>query len=126
MDPKSQRAVEEEVESYALTRGSDAGRGDPATQVPEQLAQLQLALFQQMTEFFQQIIGALPQAQPQPKSHLEEIRKYGAVNFKGKKEDNPVAAECQVERIESILQQLHCTPEQSLECAVSLLQEDAY
>ncbi len=42
------------------------------------------------------MMGAIPPPQPQPqtprppqKSYLEKIRKYGAVDFLGKKEDDP-------------------------------------
>ncbi len=60
MDPASQRAVDEEVESRAPPRTESGGRGEsvpPATEAP---AQPQFVLFQQMTEFYQQMIGAIP------------------------------------------------------------------
>ncbi len=57
---------------------------------------------------------------------MERLRKYRAIDFKGKKEDDPAAAEYWMEMTERVLQQLHCTPEQQLECALSLLHEAAY
>ncbi|XP_021663856.2 uncharacterized protein LOC110652556 [Hevea brasiliensis] len=66
------------------------------------------------------------QTQSAQKSPLKKLRKYGAVDFKGMKEDDLTAAELWLERIERVLQQLHCTPDQSVECVVSLLKEDAY
>ncbi len=68
------------------------------------------------------MIGAIPQAQPSQKSPLKKLIKYRAIDFKEKKEYDPATAEHWLERTERILQQLHCTPEQSLECAVLLLQ----
>ncbi|XP_058008048.1 uncharacterized protein LOC131182523 [Hevea brasiliensis] len=78
-----------------------------------------------MTGFFRQMTGVVPPLSQQ-KSPLGKIRKYGAVDFNGRKEDDSAAAKYWLERTERVLQQLHCTPEQSLECAVSLLQEAAY
>ncbi len=71
--------------------------------------------------------GAIPQPQQLPlKSHLEKLRKYGAMDFLGKKEDDLATVKILLERTERVLWQLHCTPEQNLESAVSLLQDDAY
>ncbi len=64
MDPESQRAVEEEVESHAPTGGDVGGRGGPAPPVLEGPAQPQQALFEQMIEFFKQMTRAIPQALP--------------------------------------------------------------
>ena len=44
----------------------------------------------------------------------------------GRKEDEPSMAENWLERIERMLVQMHCTSDESLECAISLLQEEAY
>ena len=44
----------------------------------------------------------------------------------GKKDDEPATAENWLERTERMLVQMHCTAEEKLECAVSLLQEEAY
>ncbi|KAF2297904.1 hypothetical protein GH714_004939 [Hevea brasiliensis] len=99
MDPVSQRAVEEAVESHAPPRAEAESREELAPPAPETPAQPRFALFQQMTEFYKHIIGAMPPPQPQSqpppppqKSHLEKIRKYGAVDFLGKKEDDPMVA----------------------------------
>ncbi|XP_058008229.1 uncharacterized protein LOC131182890 [Hevea brasiliensis] len=69
-----------------------------------------------------------PPSQPQPvhRSPLERLRKYGAIAFRVKKEDDLAAAEYWMERTDRLLQQLHYTPKQQLERALSLLEEDAY
>ncbi|KAF2302355.1 hypothetical protein GH714_034699 [Hevea brasiliensis] len=59
-------------------------------------------------------------------SRVEKLRKYKAIDFMGKKEENPSAAEHWLEWTERVLKQLHCTPEHQLECTLSLLQEEAY
>ncbi len=43
-----------------------------------------------------------------------------------KKEDDSVTAESWLDKTGRVLKQLHCTPGQSLEATVSLLQDDAY
>ena len=88
----------------------------------------------QMGEFMRRLVGAVHPAQPvQPvnppqvqKSPIERVRKYGAKDFKGQLTDDSPAAEYWLERTERIMEQIHCTEEEKLECAVSLLQESAY
>ncbi|XP_021672732.2 uncharacterized protein LOC110659178 [Hevea brasiliensis] len=48
------------------------------------------------------------------------------MDFLGKKEDYPPTAKNWLDRTEWVLKQLHGTPEQNLEGAVSLFQDDAY
>ncbi|KAL5772477.1 hypothetical protein ACOSQ2_012401 [Xanthoceras sorbifolium] len=76
---------------------------------------------QQMAKFFQNVARAAPR-----RSAIERLAKYRPTDFHGRRDEDASAAEYWFERTERILQQLHCTAEESLECAVSLLQEDAY
>ncbi|KAL5762879.1 hypothetical protein ACOSP7_019143 [Xanthoceras sorbifolium] len=76
---------------------------------------------QQMAEFFQNVARAAPW-----RSAIERLAKYRPTDFHGRRDEDASAAEYWFERTERILQQLHYTPEENLECAVSLLQEDAY
>ena len=48
------------------------------------------------------------------------------MDFLGKKYDEPSMAENWLERTERMLQQMHCTPKENLECATSLLRDEAY
>ncbi len=67
MDPTSQRAVEEEVESHAPPAATETGgRGDPAPLAPVEPAQPPQAMFQQMAEFFSQMVGVMPPPPPPP------------------------------------------------------------
>ena len=54
------------------------------------------------------------------------MARYRLVDFMGKKEDEPSMAENWLERTERMLVQMHCTTEEKLECATSLLQDEAY
>ncbi|KAL5801306.1 hypothetical protein ACOSQ3_032938 [Xanthoceras sorbifolium] len=81
----------------------------------------QLVNLQQMAEFFQNMARAARR-----RSAIERLTKYRPTDFHRRRDEDASAAEYWFERTERILQQLHCMPEKSLECAVSLLQEDAY
>ena len=48
------------------------------------------------------------------------------MDFLGKKDDEPSMEENWLERTERMLRQMHCTPEENLECATSLPQDEAY
>ncbi|KAL5739515.1 hypothetical protein ACOSQ2_028695 [Xanthoceras sorbifolium] len=89
--------------------------------VPGQEAQNQLINVQQMTEILRTVTRAPPQ-----RSTVERLTKHRPTDFQGKSDDDATAVEYWFERTERILQQMHCTPEESLKCVVSLLQENAY
>ncbi|KAL5849137.1 hypothetical protein ACOSQ4_007150 [Xanthoceras sorbifolium] len=74
-----------------------------------------------MAEFFQNVARAVPR-----RSAIERLAKHRPTDFHGRKDEDVSAAEYWFERTNRILNQMHCTPEERLECAVSLLQEDAY
>ena len=69
---------------------------------------------------------AQPAAVVPQRSAIERMAKYRPMDFLGKKVDEPSIAENCLERTERMLRQMHCTPEESLECATSLLQNEAY
>ena len=54
------------------------------------------------------------------------MARYRPIDFLGKKDDESSMAENWLERTERMLRQMHCTLEENLECAISLLQDDAY
>ena len=54
------------------------------------------------------------------------MTKYRTIDFLGKKDDEPSMVENWFERTKKIMRQMHCTPKENLECATSLLQDDAY
>ena len=54
------------------------------------------------------------------------MARYRSVDFMGKKDDEPAMAENWLERTERMLVQMHCTAKEKLECATSLLQDEAY
>ena len=52
---------------------------------------------------------------------IERMEKYRPMDFLGKKDDGPFMAENWLERTERMLRLMHCTLEENLECATSLL-----
>ncbi|KAL5770237.1 hypothetical protein ACOSP7_014391 [Xanthoceras sorbifolium] len=74
-----------------------------------------------MAEFFQNVARAAPR-----RSAIERLVRYRPTDFHCRKDEDASAAEYWFERTDRILEQMYCTPEERLECAVSLLQEDAY
>ena len=67
-----------------------------------------------------------PDAIAPQRSAIERMAKYRSIDFLGKKEDESSLAENWLERTDRMLMQMHCTVEEKLECATSLLQDEAY
>ncbi|KAL5843517.1 hypothetical protein ACOSQ4_009475 [Xanthoceras sorbifolium] len=103
----------------SVAGGASRESVSPRAAGPE--VQGQPAFMQQMAEFFQNVARAAPR-----RSAIERLARYKPIDFHGRKDEDASAAEYWFERTDRILQQMHCTPEERLECAVSLLQEDAY
>ncbi|XP_043805273.1 uncharacterized protein LOC122721498 [Manihot esculenta] len=133
--------VGEEVESHVPAEAT----GHLPPQAPPGARRLeQEVLLQQLTEIFRQVAGVaqpsggarslpLPVIVPPPalapapaRPSIDKLRKYGATEFKGRKEDDTSAAEYWLQSTDRVLQQLQCSPEDSLVCAMSLLKEEAY
>ncbi|KAK5783354.1 hypothetical protein PVK06_037862 [Gossypium arboreum] len=60
------------------------------------------------------------------RSPIEKLRKFGAEEFQGRSDDDPVKAEYWLQSLVRIFKQTACSPEDYLQCAVSLLKEEAY
>ena len=54
------------------------------------------------------------------------MEKYRPIDFLGKKDDEPSMAENWLEITKRMLRQMHFTSDENLECATSLLQDEAY
>ena len=82
-------------------------------------------------DILKQIAQALQRlAQPavvvSQRSAIERMEKYRPMDFLRKKDDEPSMAENWLKRTEKMLRKMHCTLEENLECATSLLQDEAY
>ena len=60
------------------------------------------------------------------RSAIERMAKYRPMDFLGKKDNEPSMAENWLKRTERMLRQMYYIPQENLECAASLLQDEAY
>ncbi|XP_043814582.1 uncharacterized protein LOC122724096 [Manihot esculenta] len=131
MSEASQRAIDEEVGSHAPSEPIEPAIA-PAPHGEDRPGQD--AFLQQLADMLRRVSGAAPQVPPPvavpmqapARPPIDKLRKYGAMEFKGRREDDAPAAEYWLQSTERVLQQLQCTPPDSVACAVALLQEEAY
>ena len=103
--------------------------GGQASNVPpmnelEHAAGGAIDILQQLAQTLQR--AAQPDAVAPQRSAIERMARYRPVDFLGRKEDEPSMAENWIERTKRMLAQMHCTSDESLECATTLLQDEAY
>ena len=103
--------------------GGQASHAPPVNE-PKQVAGGTIGILQQLAQALQR--ARLPAAIATQRSAIERMARYRPIDFLGKKEDEPSTAGNWLERTERMLMQMHCIAEESLECATSLLQEEAY
>ena len=103
--------------------GGQASHAPPMNE-PKQVARVTMGIFQQLSHALQR--AGEPTVIASQRSAIKRMARYRPVDFMGKKEDEPSIAENWLERTERILVQMHCTAEEKLECATSLLQDEAY
>ena len=109
--------------SPASVEGGQASHAPPMNE-PEQVAGGTMGILQQLVQALQRV--GQPVAIAPKRSAIERTARYRPVDFMGKKEDEPSMAEYWLERTERMLVKMHCTAEEKLECATSLLQDEAY
>ena len=109
--------------SPASVEGGQASHAPPMSE-PEQVAGGTMGILQQLAQALQR--AGQPAAIAPKRSAIERMARYRPVYFMGKKEDEPSMAKNWLERTERMLVQMHCTAEEKLECATSLLHDEAY
>ena len=96
----------------------------PPTNEPKQVVEGTMGILQKLSQALQR--AGQPAALTPQRSAIERMARYRLIDFLGKKEDEPSMAKNWLERTERMLVQMHCTTEEKLECATSLLQDEAY
>ena len=81
-------------------------------------------ILQQLAQVLQR--AAQPATVASQRSTIERMARYRPVDFLGRKEDEPSMAKNWLEMTERMLVQMHCTLDESWECATALLQDEAY
>ena len=61
-----------------------------------------------------------------PKAPIDTVRRYGAEEFHGSSMEESEKAEFWLEKLERVLEEVRCPPDQRASCAISLLQDEAY
>ena len=61
-----------------------------------------------------------------PKASIDMIRRHGAEEFHGSNMEEYDKAEFWLEKLQRILEEVRCPPDQRVSCAISLLQSEAY
>ena len=103
--------------------GRQASHASPMNE-PKQVAGVTMGILQQLAQALQR--AGEPTAIAPQRSVIERMARYRPVDFMGKKEDEPFMVENWLGRTERILVKMHCIAEEKLECATSLLQDEAY
>ncbi|KHG05400.1 Chaperone surA [Gossypium arboreum] len=137
----------DDVESNASapTQGTAPSESRPVT--VSQGGEARDAFFQRMNEWFDEFVRTNRVAQhplppPNPQSVLvtsqgvellilnkplvDKIRKQRAKKFRANVDDDPKRAEFWLENFIRIFDELSCTPDECLKCAISLLRDSAY
>ena len=96
----------------------------PSIHEQEPAARGTMDILQQLAQALQRV--AQPAAVAPQRSAIERMARYRLVDFLRRKEDDPSVAENWLERTKRMLVQMHCIVEERLECATSLLQDEAY
>ena len=109
--------------SPVSVEGGQASHAPPMSEL-EQVAGGTMGILQQLAQALQR--AEQPAAITPKRSAIERMARYRPVDFMGKKQDEPSMAENWLERTERMLVQMHCTTKEKLECATSLLQDEAY
>ena len=61
-----------------------------------------------------------------PKAPIDMVRRHGAEEFHGTSLEESDKDEYWIERLQRVLEEVRCPPEQRVACAISLLQSEAY
>ena len=64
--------------------------------------------------------------QTTPKAPIDMVRRHGAEEFHGTSMEESDKAEYWLEKLQRVLEEVRCPPDQRLSCAVSLSQSEAY
>ena len=103
--------------------GGQASHAPPMNESEQEVGGT-MGILQELAQALQR--ARQPVAIAPQRSAIEIMARYRPVDFMGKKDDEPATAENWLERTERMLVQMHCTTEEKLECATSLLQDEAY
>ena len=145
MDPD--RAVADDVESNAPAPVQGTAPIDSRLNSSNQEGEAKKAFYQMMNDWFTQYVWTNPVAQQPPppnnpssvpvipqvsdpmrllKPPVDKIWKHGAEEFRATNDDDAERAEFWLDNTIQVFDELSCTPDECLKCAISLLRDTAY
>ena len=86
--------------------------------VPNEPMKALLRISQDMTRVLDKLTA--------PKAPIDTVRRHGEEEFHGSSMEESAKAEFWLEKLERVLEEVRCPPDQRASCAVSLLQGEAY
>ena len=86
--------------------------------VPKEPTEALLRISQDMAQVLDRLTA--------PKAPIDTVRRHGAEEFHGSSMEESEKAEFWLEKLERVLEEVRCPPDQRASCAVSLLQGEAY
>ncbi|KAG8485863.1 hypothetical protein CXB51_019210 [Gossypium anomalum] len=147
MDPDPNRAIVDDVESVAPAPAQGTVPVNSQPMASNQNEEARQAFYSVMNDWSNQYIRTnttIPQpplptnTPPAPavppvtdqmrlnKPPVDRIRKHGATEFKATDSDDAEQAEFWLDNTIPVLDELSCTPDECLKCAISLLRDSAY
>ena len=145
LDPE--RAVADDVESIAPAPAQGTEPVDSRPTSSNQEGEAKQAFYQMMNDWFTHYVRTNPVTQQPPpptnpssipvipqvsdpmrllKPPVDKIRKHGAEEFRATDDDDAERAEFWLDNTIRVFDELSCTPDECLKCAISLLRDTAY
>ena len=109
----------EEAAESVNPREQGLSTSEPSeSNVPNEPTEALLRIFQDMARVLDRLTS--------PKAPIDTVRRHGAEEFHGSSMEELAKAEFWLEKLERVLEEVRCPPDQRVSCAVSLLQSEAY
>ncbi|KAA3460964.1 DNA/RNA polymerases superfamily protein [Gossypium australe] len=132
MDPDPERAIADDVESVAPVpvQGTAPEGSQPAASNPEEGVKQAFYTVQPPlnlnTPPVASVVLSIVNPERVSKPPVDRIRKYGAQEFRAEDDDDVERAEFWLDNTIHVFEELSCTPDECLKCAISLLRDFAY
>ncbi|KAG8485758.1 hypothetical protein CXB51_019146 [Gossypium anomalum] len=130
MDPDPNRAIVDDVESVAPAPAQGTAPVNSQPMASNQNEEARQAFYSVMNDWFNQYIRtntAIPQPPlPTNTPHAPAVPLHGATEFKATDSDDAEQVEFWLDNTIRVLDELSCTPDECLKCAISLLRDSAY
>ena len=109
----------EEATESVNQREQELSASEPSeSNVPNEPMEALLRILQDMVQVLDRLTA--------PKAPIDIVRRHGAEEFHGSSMEESAKAEFLLEKLERVLEEVRCPPDQRASCAVSLLQGEAY